>query len=85
MLEHPAPPSNEASATIWRTPLVQLLLQLPGFDLIQLAQGLCGAESPKPTALLVPNAPDMRPTLRQWRVSSDLPKATSVGLDSTGS
>ena len=35
--------------------------------------------------LLVLTAPDMQPTLRQWQVSSDLPKATSVGLDSSWS
>eukprot|EP00435_Cladocopium_sp_Y103_P050915 s299_g15.t1 len=30
ILEHPAPPDKESSATIWRTPLMQFLLSLPG-------------------------------------------------------
>ena len=47
MTEHPAPPASEGSVTIWRTPLMELLLSLPGIELVQLAQGLWGAKSPK--------------------------------------
>ena len=40
LTEHPAPPRNEASVSIWRTPIFELLLSLPGCDLVSLAQGL---------------------------------------------
>ena len=33
-LEHPAEPPGEKSASIWRTEIVGLLLQIPGFELI---------------------------------------------------
>ena len=82
LVEHPAPPQSAASATIWRTPIFELLLSLPGFELVQIAQGLWGAKSPKPTALLALNAPHLRQCLRRWQVSKDLPTAVSIGLDS---
>eukprot|EP00435_Cladocopium_sp_Y103_P028387 s2046_g7.t1 len=84
MLEHPAPPQNEDSVSIWRTPLMQIILTLPGFELIQLAQGLWGAKSPKPTSLLMLNAPGFQKELRQWQVAKELPKSLSIGRDSTG-
>ena len=36
--EHPAEPPKQSSASIWRTPLVKLLLELPGFHLWEFAQ-----------------------------------------------
>ena len=84
VLEHPAPPARETSVTIWRTSILMLLLSLPGIELVQLAQGLWGAKSPKPTALLVLNAPNLRQILRGWQISRDLPAAVSIGLDGQG-
>ena len=46
-LEHPAAPTSEESVSIWRTPILALLLSLPGIELVSLAQGLWGAKSPK--------------------------------------
>ena len=84
VLEHPAAPQATHSVSIWRTPIMQVFLQLPGCELIQLSQGLWGAKSPKPTSLLVLNAPDMRSHLRKWQIAKDLPKSTSIGLDHQG-
>ena len=36
-MEHPAPPESQESVTIWCTPILQLLLRLPGCQLIQLS------------------------------------------------
>ena len=84
VIEHPAPPTRPTSVSIWRTSILELLLSLPGVELVQLAQGLLDAKSPKPTALLALNAPDLRDNLRKWQVSKDLPAAASIGLDSKG-
>ena len=84
VLEHPAPPQSHSSVSIWRTPILQLFLQMPGCELLQIAQGLWGAKSPKPTSLLVLNAPDMQYHLRKWQIATDLPKHSSIGLDYKG-
>ena len=83
-MEHPAPPKEPEAASVWKTPLLQLLIQLPGFELLQFAQGLWGAKSPKPTSLLVLNIPGTQNALRQWQVTSELPQASSIGLNSFG-
>ena len=84
VLEHPAAPLSEASVSIWRTPILALLMSLPGIELITLAQGLWGAKSPKPTSLLIVHLPDLREALRKWQVAKDLPKGASIGRDSFG-
>ena len=78
-LEHPAPPSNEDAPTIWRTSIMKVLLSLPGSQIIQMAQGLWGAPSPKPTSLFLLSAPGMQAELRRWQVTTDLPRAISIG------
>jgi hypothetical protein len=83
-LEHPAAPTSEESVSIWRTPILALLLSLPGIELVSLAQGLWGAKSPKPTSFLLVNAPDMRQTLRKWQITRELPKGISIGRDQAG-
>ena len=84
LTEHPAPPKAETSVSIWRTPILKLLLCLPGFELLQLAQGLWGAKSPKPTSLLVLNAPGIQQDLLQWQIARDVPVQTSIGVDLAG-
>ena len=82
--EHPAAPKNEDSVSIWRTPLVALLQALPGCQLLTLAQGLWGAKSPKPTSLLVLNAPNLVQILRMWQIAQNVPNSSSIGRDETG-
>ena len=82
--EHPAPPVAEMSVSIWKTPIIALLKGLPGFEVIQLSQGLWGAKSRKPTSLLVLNMPGILSDLRMWQITKDVPTATSIGVDSSG-
>ena len=83
-LEHPAPPSEEHLASIWRTPLAILLCQLPGVVRHEISQGLLGAKSPKPTSILTLNLPDFVEHVWHGRVTSHLPKAASIGKDALG-
>ncbi|CAL1138089.1 unnamed protein product [Cladocopium goreaui] len=83
-LEHPAAPTSEESVSIWRTPILALLLSLPGIELVSLAQGLWGANPPSSTSFLLVNAPDMRQALRKWQITRELPKGISIGRDQAG-
>ena len=40
------------AVSIWRLPALRLIIQLPGMRQVHVAQGLFGAQSPKPTTLL---------------------------------
>jgi len=84
ILEHPAEPEEQELASIWRLPLLQLLSRLPGMQHLNMAQGLLGAPSPKPTGLLVLNLPSLPSWLVRWAVCPDLPKGRSIGTDETG-
>ena len=84
ILEHPAEPPEEEFPSIWKLPIVQLLLSLPGAQRVKFAQGLMGASSPKATELFVLNLPDLLLTLHTWRVTADLPKGCSIGRRHNG-
>lgn len=57
VLEHPEEPVSPSSASIWRIPCVQWLLQgLRGVTRLLLHQGLFGASSAKPTHLMFAHA-----------------------------
>eukprot|EP00435_Cladocopium_sp_Y103_P026280 s10_g6.t1 len=79
LMEHPADPDTEEAASVWRLPVIFLLQQLPGFELISVSQGLLGAPTPKPTSLLCLNLPGLASDLRQHFVSKDLPLRSSIG------
>ena len=83
-LEHPAEPPKATSVSIWRTPILQMLLRLDAFRLWEFAQGLLGAVSAKPTMMLTLRLPDFGVQIRQWRVVDDLPKVASIGQGSDG-
>ena len=83
-LEHPARPPKATSASIWNTPILNLLLQLPGFSLWEFAQGLLGAVSAKPTMILSLNLPTLGVAIHQWRVVDELPKMASIGQGTDG-
>lgn len=85
LLEHPAEPSPDDFPSIWMLPLVQLLFQIPGVRRLSLSQGLLGADSPKPTELLVVNTPTVEKHVCAWRVTPALPRHTNIGQDSRGS
>lgn len=63
-MERPAPPKDSSLASVWHLFVLQYLCQWPEFLRIELAQGLWGAMSLKPTALLLLNLPAMPKILR---------------------
>ena len=52
LLEHPKDSEDDNAVSIWRLPALRLIIQLPGMRQVHVAQGLFGAQSPKPTNLL---------------------------------
>ena len=85
LLEHPAEPTDlEGAASIWKLPLVQVLLALPGVERLKFAQGLLGSKTPKPTELMCVHMPGMMQFLHKFRVRKELPMSRAVGKDETG-
>ena len=78
-LEHPAEPPQSSSASIWRTPVLSLLRELPGMHIWELAQGLLGAPSAKPTMVLTLNLPTFGREVCRWRTVDELPKQVNIG------
>ena len=84
ILEHPKDSEDPDAVSIWRLPVVQALLQIPGMRLVNLSQGLYGAPSPKPTTLLTLRMPHLERCLHQGMLSKCLPMGISVGKDASG-
>ena len=85
LLEHPAEPEDfPTAASIWRLPLMQWLLMLPGAQRIRFSQGLMGAPTPKPTDLLTINMNHVLFHLHQCRVRVELPWEKAVGRNLLG-
>ena len=84
IVEHPAEPEETDMPSIFRLPLVRLMLGLPGFRILRLHQGLYGSESPKPTDLLVLNVKRLEEALCKNRIRATLPSTRSIGRDSEG-
>eukprot|EP00438_Fugacium_kawagutii_P004158 Skav232893 [mRNA] locus=scaffold4134:99876:101456:- [translate_table: standard] len=85
VLEHPScPDDDDGAASIWRLPLMQFLLKLPGFAISHVQQGRLGAPSAKPTTLLTLNVNDMDLFLQQWYISGPPYPETSIGLGTDG-
>ena len=85
LLEHPAEPDDlPSAASIWRLPLLRLILQLPGMRKCRLAQGLLGAPTPKPTDLLTLNMEGIMMQFNKHRIRKELPKARAIGKQNDG-
>ena len=84
VLEHPREPADEAKPSIWRLPIIRVLLQMPGVALQGLAQGLWGAATPKPTNFLTINLPHLPAALRRHQIAQQLPARSAVGLNADG-
>eukprot|EP00435_Cladocopium_sp_Y103_P006178 s5056_g2.t1 len=84
LLEHPAEPQKEQSASIWKIPFMQKLVRAPNVERRRFAQGLLGAPTPKPTELLALNLPGIMSTLHKWRVRCYLPKNFALGKNQQG-
>lgn len=84
VLEHPAEPPGEDTPSIWKLPIVQLLISFPSVQLITICQGMLGAVTPKPTSLLALNLPSLPLILRQHCVAAELPRRAAIGKRSDG-
>ena len=84
ILEHPRDSGDPDAVSIWRLPVVQMILQIPNMRLIHVAQGLFGAPSPKPTTLLTLRLPQLESCLHQGMLTKQLPAGISVGKDASG-
>ena len=51
---------------------------------MELAQGLWGAPSKKPTGLLLLNMKGMVQELRAWQIAKEVPRAAAIGLTRDG-
>ena len=78
-LEHPGEPKDLDKPSIWRLAFVQMLSQLPGFQVVDFAQGLLGASSPKPTRLLTLNLDTLPSRIHAHRLCPDLPRRAAIG------
>ena len=81
IMEHPAEPEQSEAPSVWKLPIVQLLLTLPGMLQYRLSQGLLGADSRKPTELWVLNLPTLPAASVQWRITPDVPRTNNIGRD----
>ena len=84
ILEHPREPDDPNAASIWRLPLIRMVLNLPGFRLVECAQGLLGATSAKGTGLMTLNLPELPIHIRDNAVRPELPRAATIGTDEAG-
>lgn len=84
ILEHPKDPEEADTVSIWRLPIVRMLLQIPGFRLVHLSQGLFGAASPKPTTLMVLRLNSLELNLHAGMLCKKLVFGESTGRDSKG-
>ena len=83
-IEHPKEPEEVHFASIWKLPLFQMLLLLPGVELHSLSQGFLGAPSCKPTSLLCLNLPHITQAIVKNQVTSTMPKGAAIGKTASG-
>ena len=82
--EHPAPPTKEERATMWRSSIMLLLRKLAEVRLHVLGQWPWGSTTPKPTGYLTVNLPGFRRAMDSWRIPHiKKPQACSMGIDPT--
>ena len=84
ILEHPKDSDDDNTVSIWRLPIMRMLLQLPWMRQVHLSQGLFGASSPKPTTLLVVGMPKLEQILHAGMLSNKLQYGQSTGKDAKG-
>ena len=84
LLEHPKDPEDPELVSIWRLPILRMILTLPNMRTISLSQGLFGAPSAKPTTFLVLGLPTLERDLHSSMLTPHLPQGASIGRDSTG-
>eukprot|EP00438_Fugacium_kawagutii_P003586 Skav221594 [mRNA] locus=scaffold1698:294565:300366:+ [translate_table: standard] len=85
VLEHPEEPDREDAASIWRQPILQFLLRLPGVRRSAVQLGLFGAPSSKPTCLVHIAMPAFEHHLAAWQLCDRVPAGISIGKGKDGS
>eukprot|EP00438_Fugacium_kawagutii_P016306 Skav208509 [mRNA] locus=scaffold1658:227826:228617:- [translate_table: standard] len=83
LLEHPADLGDD-SVSIWKLPVLEMLIRMPSVQLLTVCQGYFGSESLKPTGLLAVRLPELQTFLAQWRLTQRAPQAPSTGRTSSG-
>eukprot|EP00435_Cladocopium_sp_Y103_P073809 s386_g45.t1 len=84
LVEHPRASDDDDAVSIWKLPVVHLIMQFKDVRLIHLAQGLFGAPSPKPTSLLTLRLFGLEKCLHQGMLTKDLLYQASTGRDASG-
>ena len=91
ILEHPQlpePRDQQQPASIWLLPLLRYIQKCPQTHAINIKQGFWGAESPKPTRLLISIPGTTAQEIHQWldeeRTTRTLPKPIQMGKTGAG-
>ena len=86
ILEHPAEPPKATSVSIWRLPILRYLARQPQIASVTVMQGYYGAQSPKPTKLMITHpSPQLEKIMREHRTRETLPLKSSIGKLDDGS
>jgi hypothetical protein len=80
--EHPWKPEDEAKVSIWTSPWVELLLQLPNVRLHRVCQWRWGAHASKPTGILAINCPSFAQSVYRRQLAEAVkPQQVAIGRD----
>ena len=80
--EHPWKPEDAEKVSIWTSPWVQLLLQLPNVALHRVCQWRWGARSSKPTGILAINCPSFARSVYKRQLPNAIkPDHVAIGRD----
>ena len=80
--EHPWKPDDSLKVSIWTSPWVELLLQLPQAHLHRVCQWRWGADVSKPTGILAINCPRFAGSMYKRQLSDvQKPNKTAIGRD----
>ena len=80
--EHPWMPEDEQKVSIWTSPWVKLLLQLPQVKLHRVCQWRWGASASKPTGILAINCPSFLSSIYKRQIpNAEKPLKVAIGRD----
>eukprot|EP00438_Fugacium_kawagutii_P027652 Skav229841 [mRNA] locus=scaffold2033:159287:159886:- [translate_table: standard] len=85
VFEHPAPPLDDAKASVWTSGLVQVLLRLPGLQLHVVEQWRWGSTGCKPIGLMVWQLPRFLADLYSLQQPDAMkPQTHAIGRNAAG-
>ena len=80
--EHPWIPDDEKKVSVWTSPWIQLLLQLPQVKLHRVCQWRWGAPASKPTGILAINCTTFSISMYKRQIPNAIkPQYTAIGRD----